>query len=71
MEVAGIGCLEFALEELRYATRGFDKSFKLGEGGFGPVYKGKLKFTEVAIKILRNTPKVLAIKSIFESIFEQ
>lgn len=56
MDVAG--CLEFDYEELRKATNGFDNSCKLGEGGFGPVFKGKLKHTEVAIKILRNTPKV-------------
>lgn len=58
------GCLEFDYEELKSATHNFDQrpasqgGCKLGEGGFGPVFKGKLKFTEVAIKILRNTPKV-------------
>ncbi len=62
MDVAG--CIEFGYEELRDATNNFDAKpinqggCKLGEGGFGPVFKGKLKFTEVAIKILRNTPKV-------------
>ena len=58
------GCIEFGYEELRAATNNFDArsisegGCKLGEGGFGPVFKGKLKFTQVAIKILRNTPKV-------------
>ena len=58
------GCIEFGYEELRDATNNFDPKplsqggCKLGEGGFGPVFKGRLKFTEVAIKILRNTPKV-------------
>ena len=58
------GCLQFDYEELRVATNNFDRrplnqgGCKLGEGGFGPVYRGRLKFTEVAIKILRNTPKV-------------
>ena len=61
---AGSGCLHFDYDELKKATNGFDTrpikngGCKLGEGGFGPVFKGKLKFTDVAIKILRNTPKV-------------
>lgn len=63
-EVGDPGCLQFDYEELREATNNFDPrpfnqgGCKLGEGGFGPVFKGRLKFTEVAIKILRTTPKV-------------
>lgn len=58
------GCLHFTYEELKAATDGFNTKplnmggRKLGEGGFGPVFLGRLKFTEVAIKILRNVPKV-------------
>jgi hypothetical protein len=29
----------FSLKELEDATRNFDPSNKIGEGGFGPVYK--------------------------------
>ncbi|KAL0680309.1 hypothetical protein Bca4012_008291 [Brassica carinata] len=32
----------FTYSELKSATQDFDPSNKLGEGGFGPVYKGKL-----------------------------
>lgn len=59
------GCIHFDYEELSKATKGFNNlsvkkgGFKLGEGGFGPVYKGTLRHSEVAIKILRKVPKVI------------
>ncbi|XP_040376602.1 U-box domain-containing protein 33-like isoform X2 [Oryza brachyantha] len=43
---------EFSAYELEQATRGFDKELKIGEGGFGSVYKGTLRNTTVAIKML-------------------
>ncbi|XP_078176917.1 putative LRR receptor-like serine/threonine-protein kinase At1g53430 isoform X4 [Carex rostrata] len=43
----------FILKELEDATRNFDPSNKIGEGGFGPVYKGVLTDgTTVAVKQL-------------------
>ncbi|RID49194.1 hypothetical protein BRARA_H00009 [Brassica rapa] len=43
----------FTYSELKSATQDFDPSNKLGEGGFGPVYKGKLNDgREVAVKLL-------------------
>ena len=58
------GCLHFDKKELSEATDNFNRrpvrlgGCKLGEGGFGPVFRGVLRHTEVAIKILRNVPKV-------------
>ncbi|CAA7014355.1 unnamed protein product [Microthlaspi erraticum] len=43
----------FTYSELKTATKDFDLSNKLGEGGFGPVYKGNLNDgREVAVKQL-------------------
>ncbi|CAM0149496.1 unnamed protein product [Urochloa decumbens] len=41
-----------ALSSLQVATNNFDESNKLGEGGFGAVYKGDLYGQEVAVKRL-------------------
>lgn len=42
----------FSLSEIKEATRNFDPSFKIGEGGYGSIYKGVLRYTPVAIKVL-------------------
>ncbi|CAL4967846.1 unnamed protein product [Urochloa decumbens] len=43
---------EFSYFELEQATQGFNERLKIGEGGFGSVYKGFLRNTTVAIKLL-------------------
>ena len=44
----------FTYKELDRATCGFDSALKIGEGGYGTVYKGTLRHTTVAIKRLRS-----------------
>ncbi|KAG5244114.1 U-box domain-containing protein [Salix suchowensis] len=43
----------YTIEEIEEATDHFSPSNKIGEGGYGPVFKGKLDHTPVAIKALR------------------
>lgn len=44
---------KYTIEEIEIATNNFATSAKVGEGGYGPVYKGFLDHTAVAIKVLR------------------
>ncbi|OEL15370.1 U-box domain-containing protein 33 [Dichanthelium oligosanthes] len=46
---------QFTPEELQHATLGFSDGLKVGQGGFGVVYKGFLGNTTVAIKMLSST----------------
>ncbi|KAK9949627.1 hypothetical protein M0R45_005144 [Rubus argutus] len=48
-----VGPLTFSFSELKIATNDFDPTNKLGEGGFGPVYKGTL-----------NDGRVIAVKQL-------
>ncbi|CAA7402953.1 unnamed protein product [Spirodela intermedia] len=44
---------KYSIEEIEVATNFFADSLKIGEGGYGPVYKACLDHTPVAIKVLR------------------
>ncbi|OIW01127.1 hypothetical protein TanjilG_25235 [Lupinus angustifolius] len=43
---------EFSFSEIEEATSNFNPSLKIGEGGYGSIFKGILHHTEVAIKLL-------------------
>nr|XP_043620436.1 G-type lectin S-receptor-like serine/threonine-protein kinase At4g27290 isoform X4 [Erigeron canadensis] len=45
----------FSFSTIEKATASFSPDNKLGEGGFGPVYKGILEGGEIAVKRLSNT----------------
>ncbi|GJT06211.1 U-box domain-containing protein kinase family protein [Tanacetum coccineum] len=45
---------EFSFTEIRDATRDFDQSLKIGEGGYGSIFRGFLRHTKVAIKMLHS-----------------
>ncbi|XP_042456543.1 U-box domain-containing protein 35-like [Zingiber officinale] len=43
----------YTIEEIEVATEYFAESRKIGEGGYGPVYRCTLDHTAVAVKVLR------------------
>ncbi|KFK32639.1 hypothetical protein AALP_AA6G269400 [Arabis alpina] len=44
---------KYSIEEIERATEFFAEKCKIGEGGYGPVYKCYLDHTPVAVKVLR------------------
>lgn len=70
LKVADIkGCVHFPYADMKEATKSFDQrsvkegGCKLGEGGFGPVFKGTLRCTEVAIKGLSKRARVSSLST--------
>lgn len=49
----GVRYRKYTIEEIEEATNFFSDSRKIGEGGYGPVYKCYLDHTPVAVKVLR------------------
>lgn len=47
-------CKGYSIKQIELATNFFSESHKIGEGGYGPVYKGSLDNTTVAIKVLQR-----------------
>ena len=45
---------KYTIEEIEDATEYFDEKYKIGEGGYGPVYKCDLDQTPVAVKALHT-----------------
>ncbi|KAL9306468.1 putative protein kinase RLK-Pelle-RLCK-IXb family [Arabidopsis thaliana] len=44
----------YSIRDVEGATDGFSDALKIGEGGYGPVYKAVLENTSVAIKLLKS-----------------
>ncbi|XP_019162737.1 PREDICTED: putative receptor-like protein kinase At4g00960 isoform X2 [Ipomoea nil] len=57
-EISIVESLQYSFVTIRTATNNFSESNKLGQGGFGPVYKGELpNGQEVAVKRLSGNSK--------------
>ncbi|XP_058092234.1 cysteine-rich receptor-like protein kinase 10 isoform X2 [Magnolia sinica] len=55
-DIGEMDSLQFDLVTIRAATNNFSDANKLGQGGFGAVYKGRLDDQEIAVKrLFRNT----------------
>ncbi|XP_021321218.1 serine/threonine-protein kinase RIPK isoform X2 [Sorghum bicolor] len=59
LSLAGSDVLAFTVEELRVATRDFSMSNFVGEGGFGPVYKGRV---DDRVRPGLRQPQAVAVK---------
>lgn len=44
---------KYSVQEIEEGTDNFAESRKVGEGGYGPVFRGHLDHTSVAVKVLR------------------
>ena len=44
----------FSFDDLSSVTNNFSKDKIIGKGGFGKVYRGRLRHSEVAIKVLNT-----------------
>ena len=44
----------FSLKDLQNATNDFNTDELIGEGGFGKVYRGRLRYSDVAVKLLSD-----------------
>jgi hypothetical protein len=62
-----VRCKKMTYEELYLATEGFKEDLKLGEGGFGPVYKGFLDSTNQVGSHTSVQAKVFCYVSLYKN----
>lgn len=59
------GATHFTMAELGQATRHFSESSLIGHGSFGPIYKGLLRDTVVAIKRRPGPPRQEFVREVW------
>ncbi|KAL0002462.1 hypothetical protein SO802_016243 [Lithocarpus litseifolius] len=53
--------LEFSFSEIKEATRNFDPSLKIGQGGYGNIFKGFLRCTQVNVLSKLKHPNLVKL----------
>ena len=53
----------FSLDDLSKATNNFSKEKMIGKGGFGRVFRGKLRYSDVAVKVLNTVSEIHMISN--------
>ncbi|CAM8974473.1 unnamed protein product [Rhodiola kirilowii] len=56
------GSVKFTMEEILKATKNFDPAFKIGQGGFGTVYKGRLN--DGSLVAIKRCKKIMYDKNL-------
>ena len=58
----------FSFDDLSQVTNNFSKEKMIGKGGFGRVFRGKLRHVDVAVKVLNTVIEFCTISNSFMDI---
>lgn len=68
IHLAGCG-LHISYSDLEKATKSFSEENLIGKGGFGRVYRGYMRSTTVAIKVLSEVINIIMFPMLYVSVY--